>query len=51
VLMLFMPAVSEKAKEYAKKSLCHFRLEIIGSKKAKQGALIDHHSSVPVHMR
>lgn len=49
-ILLFMPAVSEKAKDYAKKTLCRFRLEIIGSKKARQGALIDCCSSVTVHV-
>lgn len=49
-ILLFMQALSEKAKDYAKKSLCHFRLEIIGSKKSRQGALVDHCSSVTVHI-
>lgn len=49
-ILLFMQALSEKAKDYAKKSLCHFGLEIIGSKKSRQGAFVDHCSSVTVHI-
>lgn len=35
-ILLFVAAVSEKAEDCAKKSLYHFRLEMIGSKRPKE---------------